>query len=229
MKILIVAATIAEAGFLAKQINKARPGRLITLTKKATFQVDVLITGVGITATVYHLTKVLNSIKYDLAINIGICGSLDPSIVPVRLVNITEDQFADFGAEDGKNVMDVFELGLAGKNEFPFKKGKLRSTYNKKTFCLKALPRVTGITVQLTHGDTISCRETYKKYGAVMETMEGAAFLYVCGCEKIRSLQLRAVSNVVEKRNKRKWKIKEALDALAGITGLLLLEMESSS
>ena len=228
MKILIVAATGAEAGFLCEPARKAKPGSLISVNRKDDFVVDLLVTGVGITATAYHLTKILALKPYDLAINIGICGSLDPSILPVRVVNITEDQFAGFGAENGDKVLDIFEMGLASENEIPFSKGKLKTTFKNKFKCLKAIPVVTGITVQLTHGTTKSCKKLYDKYGAVMETMEGAAFIYVCRSEKIPCIQLRSVSNKVEKRNTRNWKIKEALNALAGFTGLLLMEIESS-
>jgi futalosine hydrolase len=226
-KLLIVAATRSEAGFLSAAVKKAKTGHIISIHRSPKLSVDLLITGPGIAATTYYLTKLLSRKRYNIALNIGICGSLNPEIPPVRVVNITEDQFGDFGAEDGNNQLDIFEIGLANKNEIPFRNGKLKATFTKKLGCLKALPAISAITVQLTHGSAASCLRTFKKYGAVMESMEGAAFFYVCLLEKVKCLQIRAVSNKVERRNRDNWKVQEALDALAGFTGLLLLELET--
>ena len=44
--------------------------------------------------------------------------------------------------------------------------------------------------------------------------MEGAAFFYVCLQEKIPFLQIRSISNYVEKRNKSNWNIPLAIDNL---------------
>ncbi len=226
-KLLIVAATVPEAAFLSKNVKNARKGNLITLEKSITFEMDLLITGIGITATTFHLTKALSGKNYDLAINVGICGSLDPVIVPVRVVNITEDRFADFGIEDGTIYRDVFEAGLKHKNEKPYANGLLKSDNKLKPESLKAIPAVKAITVQLVHGTNASAQKAFRRYGPVMESMEGAAFFYACRMENIPCLQIRAVSNKVEKRNKKKWKITKALDALAGFMGLLLLEIHS--
>jgi len=47
-----------------------------------------------------------------------------------------------------------------------------------------------------------------------VESMEGAAFHYVCLLEKINFLQLRAISNRVGERDKSKWKLKESIENL---------------
>lgn len=47
--------------------------------------------------------------------------------------------------------------------------------------------------------------------------MEGAAFMYACLMHKVSFAQIRAVSNVVERRNRSTWKVKEAIEALAGV------------
>jgi futalosine hydrolase len=45
--------------------------------------------------------------------------------------------------------------------------------------------------------------------------MEGAAFMYACLMQEIPFAQIRAVSNVVERRNRGAWKVQEAIAALA--------------
>jgi futalosine hydrolase len=53
--------------------------------------------------------------------------------------------------------------------------------------------------------------------------MEGAAFMYSCLVAGVPFAQIRAVSNVVERRNRDGWKIDEATDAL-GVVAVRLLE-----
>jgi futalosine hydrolase len=44
--------------------------------------------------------------------------------------------------------------------------------------------------------------------------MEGAAVHYVCVREKIPFVQIRSISNYIGDRNKKNWKIKEAVGTL---------------
>jgi len=53
-----------------------------------------------------------------------------------------------------------------------------------------------------------------KKYGAVVESMEGAALHFICREANIPFIQIRAISNYVGERNKAHWKMKEAIEAL---------------
>ncbi|HMT29784.1 MAG TPA: futalosine hydrolase [Bacteroidia bacterium] len=227
-KILIVAATEPEVDFLIKKSKKTINRHLKTVKGSTKHEIDLLITGPGITATAYQLTKALITKKYDLAINIGICGSFDAHLKPVRLVNIITDQFGDFGAENGDKNLDVFEIGLVKQNDPPFRNGKLTVKPLKQLKCLKAIRNAEAITVQRVHGSDQSIRKAHKKFGNVVESMEGAAFFYVCLKEKVACIQVRAISNMVEKRNKKNWKIRESVDALEGFTGLMLMELENS-
>jgi futalosine hydrolase len=52
------------------------------------------------------------------------------------------------------------------------------------------------------------------KYMPVIESMEGAAFHYVCLKESIPFIQFRGISNMVGERDKKKWKMKDAVEAL---------------
>ena len=48
--------------------------------------------------------------------------------------------------------------------------------------------------------------------------MEGAAFMYACLMHDVPFAQVRAVSNAVEPRDRERWRIQEALAALAAVT-----------
>ena len=50
-----------------------------------------------------------------------------------------------------------------------------------------------------------------KKYHPLLESMEGAAFHYVCLMKNIPFIQLRSASNYVGERDKSKWKMNEAI------------------
>jgi futalosine hydrolase len=54
-------------------------------------------------------------------------------------------------------------------------------------------------------------------YSADIETMEGAAFFFVCLRRQVKFLQLRGISNVVGVRDKAQWKTAEALENLANV------------
>jgi futalosine hydrolase len=55
--------------------------------------------------------------------------------------------------------------------------------------------------------------------------MEGAAFMYACQLSAVRYAQVRAVSNVVEKRNRRAWTIDEAIANLSQCAAAILDEL----
>jgi futalosine hydrolase len=214
MRILIVAATEAEIPDFKSEI--ANPE----------VEIKTLVTGVGIAATAYALTKEVCTSKYDLAINVGLAGSFRDEIKTGEAVTVISDTFSDLGAEDGENFLSVFDLGLQGKDRFPFWNGKLKCNSNiEKYKSLEMLKSVTANTVNKVHGSENSIRETMEAFPADIESMEGAAFFYVCLMEKIPCLQLRAISNRVEKRNKEAWNIPLALKSLQTTLQQLISEL----
>ncbi len=174
--------------------------------------IDVLITGVGVPSTIYHLQKRMHQIDYDCIIQAGIAGAFDHNIALAQTVLVAQDCFADIGIEEKENYTPVFETGLADKNEFPFKNGWLLNTddYLKHS----DLPKVKAITVNKVSDSELQKQQFVKQFNADIETMEGAALHYVCLQENIRFIQIRAVSNYVGERDKSKWKLKEAIENL---------------
>lgn len=174
---------------------------------------DVLVTGVGMTATAYHLGRILERESYRLAINIGLAGTFYPEIFPVgSVVEVVRDAFSDLGAEDQGRFIDVFGLGLVDRDEAPFTRG----------FVSASVPAVDqpawllaeGATVNTVHGSGQSIGSFLQRSTAQVESMEGAAFFFSCGLAGVPARQFRAISNVVEPRNRAAWKIPEALSAL---------------
>lgn len=174
--------------------------------------VAALITGVGITATAYQMGRILAAHPFDLAVNIGLAGSFSKSLPPESVVEVVREEFGDLGAEDHDQFIDIFGLGLQERNSFPFKDGflfPLESGVN-----IMNISKVKGSTVHTVHGSEKSISAFTERSDAEVESMEGAAFFYACNQAGIPSLQIRAISNFVEPRNRETWKVKEALKAL---------------
>ncbi len=207
MKILIVSATKFEVEPLLKLMSSSASadGRLFSAQYK-NHEIDFLITGVGMVSTAYCCGKVIND-SYDAAFNLGICGSFNSNLEIGAVVNVYEDCFSELGAEDGNAFLSLEELNLQGVTKVKNESGAL-------SIELEKLPKVNGITVNTSHGDEKSIEKVYQKFHPIVESMEGAAFMFACESERIPYAQVRAVSNFVEKRNKDKWNIPLAIKNL---------------
>ena len=205
MKILIVAATEFEIEPLRNQISNAINER---------HQIDYLIAGVGMVNTTYHLAKLLANKNFDLVINIGIAGAFDRKLNIGEVVEINSDLFSEMGAEDDEAFLSFVQLGLQAPKEHPFVWGELVPENTILTAQTTHLQKVRGITVNKAHGKLASILNTQNLYNPQIESMEGAAFLFCCMKENIPCVQIRSISNFVEKRNKDNWNIPLAIENL---------------
>ena len=220
MKILVVAATWNEIKPLEQYLLKKDEEKYFR-----EHAIELLVTGAGSVFTAFHLARLLPLDNWDLAINAGVCGSFDKDLTPGAVVNVTSDCFADLGAEDNQVFLDSFELGLMDKNAFPFRDGTITPLNEQGTNALKPLRKVAGITVNTVSGKASTIAMRRERYGADVESMEGAAFMYCCMKQSVPCLQLRAVSNYIEKRNKSKWNMGLAIENLNGCTIQLIEEL----
>ena len=172
-------------------------------------KIDVLITGVGLTAATYQLTKKVLSDRPRFILQAGICGSLDNYLSPGHIVVVEKETIGDLGVMEKGNFTSVFNLGFAQLNEEPWSNGRLCN--NIAVLQKTGLTIVDGVTINeiTTNHDRINFYRQHLK--ANIETMEGAALHYVALCEKIPFLQLRSVSNYVGERDKNKWAVRQAI------------------
>jgi len=184
-----------------------------------------LITGIGSVATTFHLTNHLASKKFDLVINLGIAGAFDRSIVLAEVVHVVQDQFADIGAQDHDAFIDQFQLGLVDAHASPYINGLIFPLNEPDFSSLKSYKKVKAITVNTVHGNQQAINKVIVRLNPQVESMEGAAVFYVCSLLNVPSIQLRAISNYVEPRNRESWKIKEALSNLKLCLEMLISEL----
>ncbi|MFI5131208.1 MAG: futalosine hydrolase [Chitinophagales bacterium] len=206
MNCLLAAATVKE---ITPFLNYYRNGN----TKP---DIDILITGIGLTASTYALIKQIDIKKPGLVIQAGIAGCFDKNIALGSVVVIKQDTIADQTVIENKQLTTMFGLGLIKLNQAPYSKGWLINPHQeliKKT----KLKTLKGVSVNhITTGKQM-IRLYQKKFNASVESMEGSALHYTCLMERIPFLQIRGISNYVGERNKNKWKMKDAINNLNAV------------
>jgi futalosine hydrolase len=198
MRVLVVAATEPEIAALRDRTN-----------------IDVLVTGVGMVATATATARALARARYDVAFNFGVCGSFDRALPPGRVVHVVTDRIAELGAEDGEAFLTLDEIGLPGETVFT-------NATPLRLAALDALPAVGAITVNTAHGNARTIAAVVRRFSPQVESMEGAAFMYACQSSGVLFAQVRAVSNVVEKRNRDAWNMGEAVGNLGRCAAAIL-------
>ena len=212
MHLLLVSATPFEIiplrQYLDQHFRKKQDG-WYTL---AGLNVELLVTGVGMTATAFALGNRLHTQQPELMINVGVAGSFRKDWELGTVVQIVSEQFGDLGAEDQEGrLLDLFELQLATANEMPFKGGRL---LNPDGANFDFLPKAKGLSVNKVHGSFHHIQLIQDKYEADVESMEGAAFFWAALQLGIPFLEIRALSNYVEPRNRENWQLSLAIERL---------------
>ena len=170
----------------------------------------ILITGVGMMNTTFSLTEELLKNNYDLVVNMGVAGSFNSDIEVGVIVEIVEDVFSEIGFEDGDNFLEFSDFEM------------------DNTFKVKGntdLKKVKGITVNTVHGNAESISEVVGRLNPDVETMEGVACFMVCSKFEISCIQIRSISNKVERRNKENWDMPLAIKNLNTAVKQIILDL----
>ena len=193
MKILLLAATQMEvASFLQSQPH-----------------IDIIIGGVGMVSTTFCLTRQLLHHRYDCVVQAGIGGLYASHTSQLQLgevVTVSRDCFADLGAYEKGRLFSLQDLELNLSPEWLINTHPLLPAMPFKT--------VAATTVNMVTDDECLIKAISQKWDPAVESMEGAAFHYVCMQKQVPFIQLRAISNQVGERNKSQWQIKAAIENL---------------
>ena len=217
MKILITAATEQEFAPLKLKLNCYNNVAVVNRNS-----IRFSVTGVGINITSYRLTKLLLNEHFDLVLNIGIAGSFSDKIGIGETVVVESEVFADWGVHTHNGFRTVFEENII-KNSLPFNaNGELYCKHIAPYFFLQNIEKVKAITVNAASGEAYQINALQNKFNPDIESMEGAAFFYVCLMENIPFIEIRGISNKVEKRDKSQWNIPYAIKNLTNYTNAFL-------
>ena len=198
--ILVIAAT-------AKEIN---PFIELTRTGDLKNNIDILISGIGLAASTYHLAKQLALKKYDVVIQAGVAGSFDLRIPLGAVVAVKQDTIADQSVVELQKLKTLFDLKLVPQDQYPYKKGWLINP-NKEILKKTKLKTVRGISVNQISTSKQMIKFYRAVFDAVTESMEGAALHYVCLMENLPFVQVRSISNYIGERNKKKWDMNKSI------------------
>jgi len=197
--ILVVAAT-------AKEIKP-----FIQLTRTGDINnTDILISGIGLTASTYHLAKQVALKKYDLVIQAGVGGCFDLRIPLGAVVAVKQDAIADQSVVELERLKTLFDLNLVPQDQYPYKKGWLINP-NKEVLKKTKLKIVKGISVNQISTSKQMIKFYRDVFAPVSESMEGAALHYVCLMENVPFVQIRSISNYIGERNKQKWNMMNSI------------------
>jgi len=200
-KILVTAAT-------AKEIDPFLS--IVRQDRFSTNNIDILISGIGLTASTYHFAKQLSYKKYDLVMQAGVAGSFDLNIPLGEVVAVKQDVIADQSVVELEKLKTLFDLKLLPQDQHPYKKGWLINPY-KENLKKTKLKIVKGISVNQISTSKQMIKFYRDVFDPVTESMEGAALHYVCLMEKIPFVQIRSISNYIGERNKKKWDMNESI------------------
>ena len=169
------------------------------VTSEKIRKLNLLISGIGMVNTAISLTKELLQNEYDLVINMGVAGSFSENISLGEVVEVIDDRFSEIGFEDGNRFKEFTALDICNSYRV---EGKTK------------LKKVKAITVNTVHGNENSIEEIVKRLNPDIESMEGAAVFQVCENFGVPCVQIRSISNKVERRDKTDWNISLAIQKL---------------
>ncbi|WP_197494072.1 futalosine hydrolase [Lewinella sp. 4G2] len=212
-RILLLAATPFEVEATVLWLRQRALEEVANLLKFGSVEIEVLFTGVGPAATAYVLgNRFASAPRPNMVLQAGVAGAYHRDVPLGTVVQVTSECFADLGAGSADGAfLSLGDIGLHPGQ--PFDLGEMLRLPPLAT--ATPFPAVTGATVSQTTGTLRRREELLKRWpDAEVETMEGAPFFRACLDHGIPPVQIRAISNYVETRDKETWQMKEAIDAL---------------
>ena len=214
-RVLVLAATALEANLLRSPAA------------------DLVIAGIGAVNTACALTRYLATHpRPSVVIQTGIAGAYVPANIPVGSVVLADTEiYGDLGVLTLDGWMPMEEIGIplveaAGDRPARFNYFPLDEALVARASAIAgSLVAQTGpfLTLSIVTGVQMLGDELWERFGAICESMEGAAAAQVCAIHDVPFLEVRGISNQVEDRDRGKWKIKEAAAAAQAVV-LRLIE-----
>ncbi len=201
-----------------KPLKRDKKGHItIFRGKYADRLLTLLISGPGKANAASATT--LSAILYrpELIINFGIAGAFPEAGISVGdVVLCTDDIYLEEGVQTKRGFSSLKSISLEllpdqkVYNQIPFDQKlteKAESILSEKGFKPK---KGSFITVSTITGTSERAERLRRKYRCLCETMEGASVGHIALGFGISAIQIRGVSNLVEDRDRRRWKTAEA-------------------
>ncbi len=220
----LISATDRECRLILENLRKDKTGGIYS-GKIGGSNIALIVSGMGKANASHAATILIEGVSPSILINFGIGGAYPSSGLGIGDIAIADKEiYGDEGLllKDGFHPADSIGIPLLQKrgkkyfNEFPVDKKLTKKTilFLKQAAVSQPLtPLIKSgafVTVSSATGTSKRAKELEKRFNAVCESMEGAAVAHICAMYGIRFLEIRGISNIVEKRDKKKWDIKPA-------------------
>lgn len=174
-----------------------------------------LITGIGPVETALSLSRMLHKEGVvDYVLNFGVAGAYSENNTAVQagvldICLAEEEVFGDLGIQLSDRV-ERFGAELPVRDRFVLDRTLL--SVASETLDTIGVPYKKGVfvTVSCCSGTQKRGRALGRQFQGLCENMEGAAAARVCEQFSLPCLEVRCVSNMVEDRNKKHWKLRQA-------------------
>ncbi|MFG1920704.1 futalosine hydrolase [Cryptosporangium sp. NPDC048952] len=179
-----------------------------------------LVGGVGPVAAAVSTARALAVEKYDLVVSTGLAGGFSDRAPIGSVVVASTTRWADLGAATDEGFLDLSGLGLAGGDVLPSTGGRAVTD----ALSAAGVPALTGEILTLstmTGTDRRGSELAAVHPSAVAEAMEGYGVAWAARAAGVRWAELRAVSNVIGRRDRSAWNIPAAFEALRRAVGAL--------
>jgi len=214
----------------ANELSKVGDGSLLHLKtgQPATIgsDIDVLITGMGLFQTIYNLNNALHDGDYGMVLTAGIAGDYDIGRPLCKMFAVTRSIFTDCGFEgyDGRFLPITGSIFLDA-NEYPFRDGYIYNEASERLAIKQGLDTATVNTVCRTCTEPGHVEKKLRQFPAQLETMESAAFSYVCAKRHTEYAEIRCTSNHVVPKTQEKWQLEGSLNTLGKTLDGILKEI----
>jgi futalosine hydrolase len=215
MNLALIAPTPPETVELGHEIRPQPDAGLKIISNCELHGKSIIFThcGIGKVNAAHSATLMLENYNVDLMILFGIGGGYKGARVGDVAVALSEN-YAEEGilTEDGWKSMEFtgFPLLKNGKEYF--------NTFPMDSDLSQLAVKVSGdlgfnaaygnfITVSQCSGTRESGELLKNRFNGICENMEGAAVAHICAMYGIPIVEIRGISNIIEKRKTKKWNI----------------------
>jgi futalosine hydrolase len=225
MPALLISATGLEQHRLAEAVEQpvcvSVAGRRWTRGRLCGRPAVLVETGIGAVNTAHGLTRALEMETPEWVLQIGVGGAYTGVGLGIGdLAVATEEVYGDLGVVTPEGWRPADEIGvpvadLHGKalyNRFP-----VDATLSAEAAAIltdageATLVEGPFLTVQACSGtDSLGRERAARAPGAICESMEGAAAAHICALYGARFVEVRAISNLVEDRDRSRWDLETA-------------------
>lgn len=184
-------------------------------------EVVVIPGGMGKTNAAQSLTAVLEQHSAAGIVGFGVGGAyVGAGPEPGEIAVATAQYYGDEGVATPDGWLSCEGIGI------PLLEGEAARYFNRFPVddagvlkVMEVLPNAMAgpfVTVSTCSGTTERGAELAARFAAICETMEGAAFAHVAALYGIPYQEVRGISNLVEDRDRSRWRLAEAAEAASG-------------